>query len=204
MAEYRKRTLRGVSASADYLVLVARARAPQSKRTPGRRANAAPVARVEAIRAGENRQRRGDVGAAITAINFAGSPEAAPRGTPKLSEFTFRVKPTFRGKPQRRAGEIVEPSSVFTRKGQLVSGGAHQPGTLKRSIRVVKLAIEGNKAVARVMSLAPYSKPVEYGSRHRGGRNKKGRTTQLRKQPFMRPAMNFTKHRLKDPATFKG
>ena len=109
-----------------------------------------------------------------------------------------------KGKPQRRAGEIVSPESVFVSRGRLVTGGAHQPGTLKKSIRLVGIQRTGHTFTATVRAGVKYARPVEYGFRHRGGRKKTGKTTLVAKKPFMRPAMNLAARKLKSPATFKG
>jgi hypothetical protein len=196
LGRFEARMLRGVAAAAADVAQMAAARAPVSKRAPGRRANRVPVVAVQPVRVGENKTRRGDVGAAITALELG--------DTEKLAGFEFRVAPTFRGQPQRRAGEAIEAERVFTSRGRLVTGGAHQPGTLKKSIKVISVGMNEGVARARVAALVRYAKPIEYGFRHKGGRKKGGKSTQVAARPFMRPALAEISEPYRTGKYFKG
>jgi len=197
LSRIETRVVRGVAMAAADVAQIASGKAPVSKRTPGRRANRAPVVAVQPVRKGESRTRRGDVGAAKLALQLG---DAA-----KIGAFDFIVAPVFRGQRQRRAGEVISPENVFANsRGRLVTGGAHQPGTLKKSIRVISVGMDEGVARARVGALVRYAKAIEFGFRHKGGRNKKGRQTQIASQPYMRPALAEISEPYRTGKYFKG
>jgi len=102
----------------------------------------------------------------------------------------------FQGTP--KAGTRGKsPTSVEVKGGKLVGSFGHEPGTLRRSIKLDGVVREGNTLTATIRAHAPYAWYVHEGFNHKGGwKTKVSETTPVDKQPFLANALVNIRDRL--------
>lgn len=113
----------------------------------------------------------------------------------------FRIKAGPKRKPNRDAG--ATPERLAFRRGAVVGAARHRPGTLRDSIHVESVTREGQTVKMRIVASAPYAAAIAKGFRHLGGRNKKGKVTEIAANPFMKDPLVNVRDRLKNPEIYR-